>query len=616
MATWSATGGAGFPAFDQWSRKSTKYDEAETRERWAQIAKSPPTDIGAGTLFYMANEEARLSRPSIDYDPTNPMRMAREAEAYLLACDRPLYQQMGKLVRVVQLEQWSEQRVVKRDAGAVILCPANTVWLSGQFMEVARWKVWRGKRGEKKEVSIALPRIVAETYGEMVGEWKLPELVGTVETPTIYKSGNDYVVLQTPGYDPVSGLYYAPSMAFPPVPDRPSKHDATVALEKFLELLREFPFVPDDASDDWEPGEAPGVVPSTSRSVVISAYLTGLLRRHMKSAPMHLFDSAAPGTGKSYIVHVVATILTGRRAAAMPWVRNEEEMRKRITSVLMAGDPVTLFDNINTSMGGVPLNILLTEGVLRDRVLGKSTMMEAPTNCLVLGTGNNIEVEADTTRRAVRCRMDARIERPQDRQFPSDPRAQALQDRGGLVVGGLTILLAYINAGRPLRGKVKHVGSYEDWTLIREAIVWLGQPDPAETMKEISADDPVASEVQQMMTAWWNYYGSSAIKLTTAVSDARRGEVTFSNSAPDERSRALYDAMQTAVRGRELNEKLMGRWFKKHDQQIVGGRRFVRGGSTSHGREIALLRSGGLPVHPVQQPEARSVDHSIPWERL
>jgi hypothetical protein len=61
MAIWNATGGSqeSFHQFDAWSRKSKKYDEAETRARWKHYATSPPTKIGAGTLFY----EASMARP-------------------------------------------------------------------------------------------------------------------------------------------------------------------------------------------------------------------------------------------------------------------------------------------------------------------------------------------------------------------------------------------------------------------------------------------------------------------------------------------------------------------------------------------------------------------------
>tara|TARA_R110002126_G_scaffold2345_12_gene13532 strand:+ start:1210 stop:3288 length:2079 start_codon:yes stop_codon:yes gene_type:complete len=58
MATWAATGGgeAGRAAFHAWSEQHASYDAAETNARWDHYAASPPTQIGAGTLFYMARQ--------------------------------------------------------------------------------------------------------------------------------------------------------------------------------------------------------------------------------------------------------------------------------------------------------------------------------------------------------------------------------------------------------------------------------------------------------------------------------------------------------------------------------------------------------------------------------
>jgi predicted P-loop ATPase len=58
MATWRATKGSedGLTAFLGWSSKSQKHNADTTRERWRHFASSPPTALGAGTLFYEAKE--------------------------------------------------------------------------------------------------------------------------------------------------------------------------------------------------------------------------------------------------------------------------------------------------------------------------------------------------------------------------------------------------------------------------------------------------------------------------------------------------------------------------------------------------------------------------------
>jgi hypothetical protein len=58
MALWAATDGndGGLTAFHTFSRKSAKYDVAATTERWERYATSPPTEIGVGTIFWLADK--------------------------------------------------------------------------------------------------------------------------------------------------------------------------------------------------------------------------------------------------------------------------------------------------------------------------------------------------------------------------------------------------------------------------------------------------------------------------------------------------------------------------------------------------------------------------------
>ncbi len=58
MALWAASGGQAFNAFDRWSAKSSKYDAAKTAARWEHYSISPPNRIGAGTIFFLANQAA------------------------------------------------------------------------------------------------------------------------------------------------------------------------------------------------------------------------------------------------------------------------------------------------------------------------------------------------------------------------------------------------------------------------------------------------------------------------------------------------------------------------------------------------------------------------------
>jgi putative DNA primase/helicase len=536
--------------------------------------------------------------PAIRYDPTDNKRMAKEGEAALIASGLPVYQQAGKIVRVVRLDAPVETSTIRRDVGAVVLTGCSTPWLLGEFMAAARWVrrvlVRKKKQDDPEEwieQDVPLKMDVVKYYVDNAGGWNLPVLRGTVETPTLWKRDDGvFVLLQKPGYDPDSRFLYDPGSAvFPPIPEKPTKEDAEAALAELVALLKGFPFVPDEMADAWEPAADEGTKPSRARSVALSALLTGLIRRDMAAAPLHAIDAVSPGTGKGYLIRIISAILTGRQAAVMPWVRNDEEQRKRLLSVLMAGDPIIMLDNATTPIGGAALNSVLTEPIFQDRILSKTVMGNAPTNALFLVNGNNLEIEGDSVRRTVRCRMDARCERPAERVFTDDPLSVAMRQRPQLVVGGLTILCAYIAAGRPLKGKVAHLASFEDWTIIREALMWLDQPDPADTQKEIVGDDPVANEIRGIMDVWHECFGTVSVRLTEAVAWARRFD-----KYTESRERRLFDAFSGALMGADVTEKRLGHWFKKYDGRIVDGARFVRAEDTDGGRLIVLMKPGSM----------------------
>jgi AAA domain/RepB DNA-primase from phage plasmid/Primase C terminal 2 (PriCT-2) len=68
MAIWSAFDGSdrGKAAFHAFSRKSGKYDEHYTNERWGGITRSPPNKIGMGSLAYHADQTGTNWRDAYD----------------------------------------------------------------------------------------------------------------------------------------------------------------------------------------------------------------------------------------------------------------------------------------------------------------------------------------------------------------------------------------------------------------------------------------------------------------------------------------------------------------------------------------------------------------------
>lgn len=424
-----------------------------------------------------AREKVVPSKPEIIMVEGYLEAILNSAEKSLINGNIGIYQRGQMLVREAMLDKSSDIDGVRRPEGTSILLGVNKHWLIEKMSTTSTWVK------PKKDDLIPCdpkPKYAEHLLGRM-GEWNFDVLKGVVNTPTLRK---DFSILQTPGYDPASQLIFNPlGYEFPKVPENLTKEEAQAALALILPLFEKFPFT-DEAS----------------RSVILAALLTALIRRTLKTAPLFAVDAPTAGTGKSLLAEVISILATGNLPAMVSQGRNSEEDQKRLSSILMSGDTVIVIDNCEREISGDFLCSMLTQETLQARILGKSEMILLPSNSLVMATGNNIVLAGDMTRRAVICRIDAHDERPDKRQFDFDPRDKAREQRGELVVAVLTMLRAYHVAGHPQC--LPKIGSFETWNIVRETLVWLGCADPAETRKSVLANYPRKTMLIELLNQW------------------------------------------------------------------------------------------------------------------
>ncbi|HXG90536.1 MAG TPA: bifunctional DNA primase/polymerase [Vicinamibacterales bacterium] len=473
-------------------------------------------------------------------------------EAALLAATARIYQRGGALIRPVRLDTAVSDAPIRRAAGSTVLIAVKEPWLVEQMGRALRWvrETKDGGRTLKDPPAIYARTLLGRS------EWKFPVLRNVVTTPTLDRDGR---IIATPGFDKQSGLLldFEPD-AFPPVPEYPTQDDAREALNLLAYPLRGFPFE-DDAA----------------KSVALSAMLTALVRSSLRSSPLHGFDAPTAGTGKTLLTEAVGLIATGCKPAAMSQGKSEEEDEKRLSTVLFAGDPVILIDNCERPVSGDFLCSMATSEVVQARILGLSERRVLPSTALVLLNGNNLTFAGDTSRRAVKCRLDAQVEQPDARTFDFDCHSEIRAARPELVVAGLTVLRAYVVAGRPAR--LTPMGSFDDYEWIRGSLVWLGRADPNATRAEILRDDPRKNELVEVMELWAEALGTEAVEVSEidrrAEAFAEGGPVEF---AKREHEKALRDKLnEVACRGGRWSGKSVGWWLRRHKDRVVGGRCFI-----------------------------------------
>jgi hypothetical protein len=470
-----------------------------------------------------------------------------------LAADDTIYQRGGVLVRVIH--EYPEQGAIHRAAGTATIAflpPASLRERMTKFIEFTQFV----KRGETIKEVVAHPTQWLVGAVDARGEWPgLRHLKGVSDVPILRADGS---LWQTPGYDPQTGVLYEPSAAFPAIHDDVNIDDADAALAELLDVVCDFCFESDDHRAAW-----------------LASLLTPLARFAFEGpTPLFLIDANVRGAGKSLLVQATGQILLGREMPVSSYAHDPEEMRKKITAIALAGDRMIHLDNLEGTFGNDTLDRALTATRWKDRILGKSQEVELPLIPVWYGTGNNVAVAADTTRRIIHIRLDVLNEKPEERTGFKHPEliSWIRQHRPRLLTCAMTILRAYCNAGMP-RQNLSAFGSFEGWSrLVREAVVWVGLPDPCATRTKLAEQsDTTVDALGQLMSAWRQF---DPVNTGIVVSDLVSTLFAKEFAPRDDSSNAMRTALETIVGcppGKAPNARQVGARLKSFRRRVVNG---------------------------------------------
>ena len=472
----------------------------------------------------------KASADSVDVSDPDLGNFFKVLQARILEADPYLvFRRGGDLVHVRTLESDETERkdavVVK--AGSTEIAAASEGWLSlaaslagVKFHKINSEGKQRICRPDGLKVLLSAPE-----------ETSFLRLAGVSTTPTMDRN--------EPGYDPTTNMMLVfPEGYFPEAPLSPTKDDAVAALARLKHPLRGFPF------------EGEG-----SLSVVLSAMLSGIIRHEMRTCPLHAFSAPEAGTGKSKLTEIVSIVVTRVSVNIITYTRDQDEMEKRIDSILMRGQRLVNIDNVDTMLGDKALEQMLTATSKLARVLGESRSITVDTRLLLMVSGNNLEARRDMGRRMVKCTLDAKVENPDLREFDFDAVAEVTAARPQMVVDCLTILRAYKAAGQP--NMPTPLGSFEDWTIIRGALMWLGEDDPRVTQDEGRASDPDREARAEVLEALWNQFGGERF-LAKRLDEQ------------DDRAEAVRTIITRSLRKGVWSSLAASRLFRRYKGKVTG----------------------------------------------
>lgn len=427
------------------------------------------------------------------------------------------------------------------------------------------------KTGETFFLPSDMPRDVVDAL-ECIPDIPVPELQEVLTTPTL---APDASLVAEAGYHPSLLSYLEPAFTVSP---GASRQDAEAALAELKDLLTDFPFEQDQ-----------------HRSVALAAIITPVVRSAIRGpVPLVVFDGTTPNSGKSLLADIVSILATGRDAPKQA-LTDEVEFEKRVTALLQSGVRAVLLDNIDKPLGGATLDALLTADTWIGRVLGSTSMVKLRARAQWMATGNNVTIQGDLSRRAIRCFLSPDMERPEERadyKYPR-PREHVQANRARYVEAALTVVRAWMLSGDKVA--LPSMGSYESWSdIVRSALVWLGEDDPVATQAELRADSSLGVW-GTVLEACENIWGGGKPFHAKDVYDAlykgvRKGGTKEAYSALEGALDELLPGNQPSVRGIAI---LFRRWAGR----IVGGRRLSKAPRTRAGLAY-MVATGAVAEAP------------------
>ncbi len=548
------------------------------------LASDVPIDDGTDNL------------PTIDAGNHNLPVVTRQAWAALEAANDPpvLFQHGGVPSRL----QYGED-------GRILLVPLTEHRLRHEVAQAAEWYVTKGK--EQRVVAAEPPLSVIQNMLAQA-ELPLPVLRSITETPVFAPDGR---LIEAAGFDDASGIYVQPvaGLIVPPVPGQPTADDVAQARSFIIgDLLRDFPFTE-----------------QADRAAAVALLLLPFARAMIPGlTPMHGIESPTVGSGKGLLGDVLVRPAFGQHGGMIAEARDDDEWRKRIGAKLREGAPIIHIDNVTRPLDSGALAMALTTGVFSDRILGRTETFRATVRNVWMFTANNPVLSLEIARRTVRIRIDTNEEKPWQRDTFKHKNLRAWADthRGELVHAALTLVRAWIVAGKPMADVT--LGSYEEWAATMGGILDVaGVTGFLDNLTAFyDAADLEGAAWRQFVALWAEAYGSNKVgvgDLFTLASDVdgfdfgkggdRSQRTSFGAQLTKQRDR-IYDGYRITLAG-EVNRAKQWRLLPvKSEGYEPRQQRFI---TDSPG--IATKTEEAMNLYePFSNPRARKNDDDISLE--
>ena len=374
----------------------------------------------------------------------------------------------------------------------------------------------------------------------------LPHINRLLDVPVPHLSDSGQIIYPRPGYDERFGTWLNPQA---PVLHHMEFEDAIrLLLQDLLGLAEHGGFW-------WHDQQ--------SRVHALARFITPFCRGLMnwRRTPLWIFDGNREGSGKDTCADLAHIAYTGRSITCAPLSKEcDDEMRKRITSALMAGSRFFHLANMKGHVRYASLEAATDDsGIWEDRRLGASETITLPNETEFSFSANNATWEPDIERRCRRIRLLFRPEHVNSHKYRhNDIRAWVRMHRSDLLSAVNAIVVEWVRRGCP-PGPTPFT-SFPEWSrVVGGVFLCAGLPDPCQPNADnkVSGDQSTAA-MRDFFAIAFERFGSKEI-LKPEFQDFVQGE------------QAVHDLFEWITFSERRGLIVFGKLLTKFDNRELGG---------------------------------------------
>lgn len=382
--------------------------------------------------------------------------------------NKPVFRRMGQVCCVVDGK----------------LAPVNSEVFRGI---IERWVVCRGMAGRGENRFMQEQTMTKEMAAFVVQQpcflQKLREVRRVVPLPVPLRGEGGRVVWPEQGYHAGAAVWVESALKY-------TEMTAWAGLNYLENLLADFP---------WARGKEVQMF-SNQLSAMLAVYCDLLVEAGLPR-PVFIYPSNAEGSGKTLLIRAAICPVFGPLEVKSAPETYGDEIRKVLTTEVIAGSPYICFDNFRNGsrIENPAIEAFATGSVWTDRMLGAMERVSGPRDALLFLSGNNCKVGGDMRRRSLFVELFLDTVASERRTFASFLSERKLIEKRVEILSALRAIVMHWDAiGQPT-AEIGH-GSYREWGDVVGAMVeCLGLSSPLEYVEIDSGGDTDMADMEKLL---------------------------------------------------------------------------------------------------------------------